>query len=76
MYYYYCPKCGYETLITKIPRNSMGNCRDGFGVPIHHSECPNCGNLDAGCMYCMDNTNEEKQYYRSVIGMYQGIRSK
>ena len=73
-YYFYCPKCGHQEEIERLPRGTVPNCRDGYGVPIYHFECPDCGNLDAGFMRKRENTTAEKVYYRSVIGMYQNIR--
>lgn len=73
-FYFYCPKCGYQTEDTKLPKGTVGNCRDGWGIPIQHYECPKCHNLDAGYMREIDGTLDEKVYYRSVIGLYQNIR--
>lgn len=73
-YYFYCPTCGKQEEVEKLPRGTVPNCRDGYGVPIHHFECSNCKNLDAGFMRERDKTAEEKSYYQSVIGMYQNIR--
>lgn len=76
MYYFYCPNCGKEYEVKEKPRNTVGNIRDGYGTPIYHYECPDCHNLDAGFMQMWHDGNkeEEKQYYRSVIEDYQGIR--
>lgn len=52
----------------------LGIAVEGMGFPIHHFECPVCGNLDAGCMLMEDEDASEKRYYRKVIGMYQGTR--
>lgn len=51
--------------------------RDGFGRPIRHYECPQCHNLDAGYMGfdSTDVSEETKAYFKSVISMYQNIRS-
>ena len=57
-----------------IPRNAAVNCRDGYGIPIQHYECPECGNLDAGAMFIRPDDAEYKQYYQYVIDLYQGIR--
>lgn len=75
-YYFYCPHCEHEDEIkfSQIPVEAVGNCRGGYGIPIHHFECSICGNLDAGCMLMEDEDAAEKRYYRKVIGMYQGIR--
>jgi predicted RNA-binding Zn-ribbon protein involved in translation (DUF1610 family) len=73
-YYFYCPKCGRQEEVERRPRGTVPNCRDGYGVPIYHFECPDCGNLDAGFMLERDKTIDEKVYYRSVIRMYQNIR--
>ena len=75
MFYFYCPKCKYEDTISTIPRGSMSNIRDGYGIPIHHFACPSCGNLDAGAMTQRSGLLEEKIYYQHVIGFYQNIRS-
>lgn len=79
MYYFYCPNCGKEDDIkyNDIPKDRVGNCRDGWGTPVYHYECPDCHNLDAGCMLTHHNDmdeEEEKMYYRHVISMYQNIR--
>lgn len=74
MYYFYCPNCNTEMHVEKLPKGTAGNIRDGYGMPIHHYECPECHNLDAGFMFQKENTSEEQKYYRHVIGMYQGIR--
>lgn len=78
MYYFYCPNCGNEDEVKEKPRGTVGNIRDGYGMPIYHYECPNCHNLDAGFMkmryYGKKEKEEEKRYYQSVIEMYQGIR--
>lgn len=74
MYYFFCPNCGKEDHVDKLPNGTVGNIRDGWGMPIHHYECPNCRNLDAGFMFKRRNTSEERKYYQHVIGMYQNIR--
>lgn len=75
-YYFYCPHCEHEDEISfsEIPVEAVGNCRGGYGTPIHHFECPNCSNLDAGCMLMEYEDISEKRYFRNVIGMYQDIR--
>ena len=76
-YYFYCPKCGHEDRIDKLPRGTVGNIRDGFGTPIHHYECPKCHNLDAGYMTynLLEGSLEDMEdYFRDIIGIYQGIR--
>ena len=78
MYYFYCPNCGKEEVVNKLPRGTVGNIRDGYGTPIHHYECSECHNLDAGFMNLngFEKENEEftKEYFREVIEIYQGIR--
>lgn len=78
MYYFYCPNCGKEEKVEKLPRGTVGNIRDGYGTPIHHYECSECHNLDAGFMNMnlFEKEDEEytKEYFREVIEMYQGIR--
>lgn len=78
MYYFYCPNCGKEEMVDKLPRGTVVNIRDGYGTPISHYECSECHNLDAGFMnmarfkdMCEEDT---KEYFRHVIGIYQGIR--
>lgn len=78
-YYFYCPHCGLEQEELRsedLPKNKVGNLRDGFGRPIYHYECRICGNLDAGAMAVESDTDSDgwQKYYRSVIEMYQGIR--
>lgn len=80
MYYFYCPNCGTENTTNVLPKGIIPNIRDGFGTPIFHYECYNCHNLDAGYMQFgigkMSEVPEEdqKQYFQSIIGMYQNIR--
>ena len=74
MYYFYCPNCGQEDEVNRLPKGTVGNIRDGWGVPIHHYECHHCYNLDAGFMMERTGNDDEKEYYRHVIGMYQNIR--
>ena len=78
MFYFYCPNCGKEDVVEKLPWGTVGNIRDGFGTLIHHYECSNCHNLDAGfmslCRYEEEDYNGAKRYFRSVIGIYQHIR--
>ena len=76
MFYFYCPKCGFDKEVDKLPKGTVANIRDGYGVPIHHYKCEQCGNLDAGFMWQRIGDMNEKVYYRSIIGLYQGIRSK
>ena len=76
-YLYYCPRCKYEKAITKIPENSLANCREGHGRPIYHSACPKCGNLDAGCIEhdfdYQDGDDERDDKY--IISLYQNVRT-
>lgn len=74
MFYFYCPNCGKEEMVEKIPHGTMLNCRDGYGMPIHHYECSECHNLDAGYMRQRSASPDEKDYYRHVIEYYQDIR--
>ena len=78
---FYCPKCGFEEVIGAIlPKGSVPNIRDGYGTPIHHYECSQCHNMDAGYMrFGLGKMSElpdeeQKKYFRGVIGMYQNIR--
>lgn len=74
-YYFYCPTCGHEEKdINKLPQHTIGNTRGGYGIPIHHYNCPQCNNPHAGYMLNRENTMEEYVYYRSVIGLYQEIQ--
>lgn len=74
MYYFYCPNCGKEDEVSRLPKGTVGNIRDGWGMPIHHYECSNCHNLDAGFMTERSGDDDEKRYYQHVIGFYQNIR--
>lgn len=74
MYYFYCPNCSKEEEVSRLPKGTVGNIRDGWGMPIHHYECSNCHNLDAGFMTERRGDDDEKKYYQHVIGMYQNIR--
>lgn len=72
--YFYCPKCKYESDVDRkdIPKNAVGNIRDGYGKPIYHYQCPQCGNLDAGAIDF--DRGDDRLYARSVISMYQNVR--
>lgn len=74
MYYFYCPNCGKEYRVNKLPTGTVGNIRDGWGTAIHHYECSDCHNLDAGFMREISGCLDEKRYFKYVIGMYQNIR--
>ena len=78
MFYFYCPRCKYEYLINSLPKGTVGNPRDGYGTPIHHYGCEKCGNLDAGFMRIREQNDVEEwqKYCRSVISLYQNIRTK
>lgn len=79
-YYFYCPHCGVENTTKTLPTGTVLNIRDGYGTPINHYECPCCHNLDAGYMrfglgrMSELSDDEQKKYFRDVIGMYQNIR--
>ena len=78
-YYFYCPKCGHEDRVDKLPRGTVGNIRDGWDTPINHYECSKCHNLDAGFMtyeLIKDNISAEdtEEYFRDTIALYQNIR--
>ena len=79
-YYFYCPNCGAEYIARSLPKGTVPNTRDGYGTPILHFECPQCHNLDAGYMrFGLGrmgelSQDEQKEYFRGVIGMYQNIR--
>ncbi len=80
LYYFYCPNCGYEKQVAKLPLGTCANLRDGYGTPIYHYECPQCHNLDAGYMAydpLLDNGSHPKEaelYFQHVISLYQGVR--
>ena len=74
MYYFYCPNCGNEYEVKNLPRHTVGNIRDGWGMPINHYKCEKCLNLDAGFMLERRGDSDEKEYYKSVISMYQNVR--
>ena len=75
-YYFYCPNCGNQDIVDKLPEGTVANIRDGFGTPIYHSECSKCHNLDAGFMFSMNKyiTADDVEYFKSRIEMYQNIR--
>ena len=78
-YYFFCPNCGHEDRVNSLPRGTVSNIRDGYGIPIHHFECPMCSNLDAGYMAMPEMADgvqeyEVIDYFQAVIGYYQGIR--
>ena len=75
-YFFYCPKCGYtksNLSFKDIPRDRIGNTRDGYGTPIYHFECPHCHNLDAGCMADKEQDGWH-DYCKHVISFYQDVR--
>lgn len=74
MYYFYCPNCGKEDEVSKLPRGTVGNIRDGYGTPISHYECSDCHNLDAGFMKESTGYSDEKMYFQYTIEKYQNIR--
>lgn len=74
MFYFYCPNCGREDEIDKLPSGTVGNIRDGYGVPIYHYECFDCHNLDSGFMRIKKGDINEKRYYQGVIKIYQNTR--
>ena len=39
MFYFYCPKCGFEKEVNKLPKGVSPNIRDGYGTPIFHYDC-------------------------------------
>lgn len=74
MFYFYCPHCGAEEVVPRLPIGTVLNARDGSGVPIQHYKCNKCGNLDAGFMIEQRGDMSEKVLYRSIIGLYQNRR--
>lgn len=60
MFFFYCPRCGNEKEVTKLPHGTVGNTRDGYGMPIYHFKCEQCSNLDAGYMRERDGSDDEK----------------
>lgn len=75
-FYFYCPCCEKEEIVEQLPKNTLANIRDGYGFPIYHYECQNCGNLDAGFIPLRNNKigYEDMLYYQHVIGLYQNVR--
>lgn len=79
-YFFYCPNCGFEEVVSTIPKGTVPNLRDGYGTPIRHYECQKCHNLDAGYMQMSLgkmvelSDDVQKRYFRETIVMYQGIR--
>ncbi len=73
-YYFFCPNCKLEKEVDRLPRGTVPNIRDGYGVPINHYKCEKCANLDAGFMRERACDRDEKQYYKDIISLYQGIR--
>lgn len=69
--YFYCPNCGYEEIITEIPKYAIPNIRDGWGRPIYHFPCSKCGNLNAGCMHDDMDDKDSHEYFKEVIRLYQ-----
>jgi len=68
--YFYCPKCGKEEV--DIDMRTMGehtvNFRGGYGIPILHFTCPNCGNLLAGGFPV--NAHYDREYQKELITEY------
>ena len=75
IFYSYCPKCEVEELTKEKPIPSWANMRGGWGRPIYHFACPNCGFKGAGVM-CVDewiekDTEGTKFYVRDCIKYYE-----
>lgn len=70
-YYFYCPKCNFSEKVKKLPLHTIPNCRDGYGISIHHFKCPNCNNFNSGFMQERTGSLDEKEYYKYIISLYQ-----
>lgn len=73
-FYFYCPKCNHEEIASSLLKHTIPNCRDGYGVPIHHYPYPNCNNPHSGFMVFRIGYEESistKNYYKQVIKFYQ-----
>ena len=63
---FYCPKCDkleinfkFKNLNEERELHTFSNIRDGWGMPINHIICRNCGNLLAGVMTLRENDKDE-----------------
>ena len=66
---FYCPKCDkleinfkFKNLNEERELHTFSNIRDGWGMPINHIICRNCGNLLAGVMTLRKNDKDEIEY--------------
>jgi len=75
MNFFYCPKCGKESLEDRYVRSKDFVCRNTRGgrctPPIIHYKCE-CGNYFAGCMMVSGHENDEAilDYCRKAIAEY------
>lgn len=76
MFYFYCPKCGFQKEVDELPTGTTVNKRCGGGMYIFHYKCDKCGNQEAGFMKECSGHMDEKVYYRSVISLYQNYYRK
>ena len=74
---FYCPKCDkleinfkFKNLNEERELHTLSNPRDGWGMPINHIICRNCGNLLAGVMTLRKNDKDEIEYLKEVITLY------
>lgn len=73
MQFMYCAKCGYENVFdsnTRITFNFTFMDSLGFELPIHITDCPECGYEVCGCVTHPRRTDEEKEYQKYRIKAY------
>ena len=78
---FYCPKCGrfelnfnFKDMNEERKLHTFSNIRDGYGTPINHVICTNCKNVLAGVITLRENSNDEINYYKDLIEMYNKER--
>ena len=72
---FYCASCKKfdNDFNSKYATVTFSNPRDGYGAPIYHVICPDCGYVLSGYMnirYEEDDTEESYEYIRRIIDMY------
>ena len=74
---FHCPSCSmtdidfhFKDERHKQKVTTWMNIRDGWGFPIRHIICPNCGYVLSGVMYTKENDDESIWYIQQTINKY------
>lgn len=78
---FYCPKCDkleinfkFKSLNEERELHTFSNIRDGWGMPINHIICKDCGNLLAGTVIIRskdeNGIKDEIEYFKDIITKY------